>query len=275
MKHKRLFISADMEGVAGVVGKAQYTPGERDFEHARVWMTREVTAACEAALSSGIEEIVLADSHYHADNILIDDLPEAVQIVRSWPRELGMSQGVDLGPYDGALLLGYHCGSRSERGVLAHTFSGDLIELSLNGQVMSETTFNAAIAGHFGVPVIMVSGDDAYTDYAREVLGDIETATVKWALGSQSERTMSLKASCRLISERVAAALGRLHEFSQYRLEGPLDLQVEIAERLKAEILSYVPGVVRFGSHRIGIEVSDMVEASRFMNLYLRINANR
>ena len=274
MKHRRLFISADMEGVAGVVSKAQYAPGERDYERARKWMTSEVVAACDAALATGVEEIVVADAHFHAENILIDELPEQVQLVRSWPRELMMSQGVEVGSYDGALFLGYHSGSRAMHGVLAHTFSGDVIELTLNGMLMSETTFNAAIVGHFGVPVIMVSGDDAYTEYATEVLGPIETATVKWAYGAISERTKSLRASCTLITEKVKAALGRVDEFSLYRLDGPLDLQIEISTRLKAEILAFVPGVERLSSHRIGIQVSDIVAASRFMNLYLRINAD-
>ena len=275
MKHRRLFISADMEGVAGVVSKAQYAPGERDFERARKWMTSEVVAACDAALAAGVEEIVVADAHFHADNILMDELPEAVQLVRSWPRELMMSQGVELGSYDGACLLGYHVGSRGTHGVLAHTFSGDVIELTLNGQVMSETTINAAIAGHFGVPVIMVSGDDAYTEHATQVLGQVETATVKWAYGTYSERTRSLRASCKLIAAKVAAALARLDAFRPYRLEGPLDLQIEISSRFKAEILGFVPGVERLSSHRIGIEVSDIVAVSRFLNLYLRFNADQ
>lgn len=274
MKHRRLFISADMEGVAGIVSKAQYAPGERDYERARKWMTSEVVAACDAALTAGVEEIVVADAHFHADNILIDELPEQVQLVRSWPRELMMSQGVEVGSYDGALFLGYHCGSRAMNGVLAHTFSGDVIELALNGQVMSETTINAAITGHFNVPVIMVSGDDAYTEYARQVLGPVETATVKWAYGTYSERTKSQRASCKLIAASVTAALARLDEFAPYRLEGPFDLQIEISSRFKAEILSFVPGVERLSSHRIGIQVSNIVAVSRFLNLYLRINTD-
>jgi D-amino peptidase len=273
MKHRRIFISADMEGVVGVVSKAQYAPGERDYERARKWMTSEVVAACDAALAAGVEEIVVADAHFHADNILLEELREPVQLVRSWPRELMMSQGVELGSYDGALLLGYHVGSRGTHGVLAHTFSADVIEMTLNGQVMSETTINAAIAGHFGVPVIMVSGDDAYTEHATQVLGPVETATVKWAYGTFSERTKSLPASCKLIAASVTRALDRLGDFKPYRLEGPLDLQIENSSRFKAEVLEFIPGVERLSSHRIGIQVSDIIAVSRFLNLYLRISA--
>jgi len=237
-------------------------------------MTREVTSACEAAHESGIEEIIVADSHGTADNLLIDEFPEYVQIVRSWPRELMMAQGIEIGSYDGAIFLGYHNGSRGKNGILAHTFSGDVIELTINDKIMSETTFNAAIAGHFGVPVIMVSGDDAYIHHARKAIGPVETATVKWAYGSYSERTMTLVASSKLIAKHVKLALARLPDFQVYNLHGPLVLELEISQRLKAEILSYVPGVKRLTSHRISIQVNDIVDASRFMNLYLRINAN-
>lgn len=234
-------------------------------------MTDEVLAACAVALDAGVENIVVADSHGGGNNLLIDELPDCVQIVRSWPRELMMMQGVEQGPFVGAALLGYHTGSRALSGVLAHTFSGDIQELCLNGEVMSETTFNAALAGHFDVPIIMVSGDDAYTSHVDEFLPEVEAATVKWAEGTWSARTLTPAVSCKVIAESLSRALCKLDTFRPYRIEGPIKMEIETTNRVKAEVLSYTPTVERTGSHRVQLIVDSIVSASRFLNLYVHV----
>lgn len=268
---KQLFISADIEGVAGVVSPTESHPKERDYDKARRWMTNEVIAACEAAQEFGIDRIVIADSHGDGDNLLIDDLPEHAEVIRSWPRELLMMQGIETGPFVGAALIGYHTGSQAPSGVLAHTFAGDVQELRLNGKVMSETLFNAAVAGHFGVPIIMASGDDAYASHVKDVLPAVETATVKWAHGTLSARTTTPANACRQVADTLTRALGRQDDIEPYRIDGPIRMEIEIANRVKAEILSYVPTVERLGSHRIMLEVKDIVSASRFLNFYFYV----
>ncbi|MCP4299368.1 MAG: M55 family metallopeptidase [Gammaproteobacteria bacterium] len=269
---KQLFISADIEGVAGVVTRTEAHGDKRDYDKARKWMTDEVIAACNAARDSGIERVVIADSHGDGDNLLLDNLPDYVEVVRSWPRELLMMQGIEQGPFVGAALIGYHAGSRAESGIMAHTFTGDIQELCLNGEAMSETTFNAAVAGHFEVPVIMASGDDVYTTHVNDVLPEVKTATVKWAHGTLSARTLTPARACQQVADSLAEALGQKEEFELYRIDGPIQMEIELTNRVKAEILSYVPTVERVGSHRIMLEVEDIVSASRFLNFYFYVN---
>src|SRR5688500_19697532 len=149
----KIYISADMEGVVGVVTSEQLGP--RGFEYARFreFMTQEVNAAIEAAFEAGATEIVVSDSHGNGQNLLIEKLPKNILLVRSWPRPLLMMQGIDE-TFAGAIFLGYHTGTTNPTGVRAHTMSSArLADVRLKGVSVSGAGFNAAIAGDFNVPV--------------------------------------------------------------------------------------------------------------------------
>src|SRR5690606_8216527 len=175
----KIYISADMEGVAGVVTDEQLGPGGFEYERFRELMTAEVNACIEAAREAGATEVLVSDSHGNGQNLLVERLPADVTIVRSWPRHLGMMAGIDAS-FDGVILLGYHASTANERGVRAHTFSSaNVTAFRLNGTSMSEAGMSAAIAGHFGVPVIMVSGDQVAVAETQVIVGDVEGAVVK------------------------------------------------------------------------------------------------
>jgi D-amino peptidase len=264
MLHNRLYISADIEGVAGVVSREQIIPEGFEYQQAREWMTNEVIAACEAAFECGIKEIIISDSHGNGQNLLLDKLPPNVQLVRSWPRPLCMMEGIEQGQFDGALLLGYHPGATDPRGVLSHTLSGAGIkEVKLNGKIASETVISAATAAHFNVPVIMVSGDDAYAEHAHSVVGDVETATVKWACSTTSTRTLLPQNACELISQSVKQALGRLDDFKPYAIETPVVVDVDCTSRKASELLAYLPMFKRTSATGIQFESKDMIEVSQ------------
>lgn len=272
MNRKRLYISADMEGVAGVTSLEQLGPKGFEYEKARAWMTNEVITACHAAFEFGVKEIVISDSHANAQNLLLDKLPPGVQVVRAWPRPLCMMQGIEQGHFDAALLIGYHPGASDLRGVVAHTLSLGFRELKLNGRVASESVLSAAIAGHFNVPVVMVSGDDAYTAHAQEVFPGIEAATVKWAESFTSTRTLLPKDACQLIEEKVKAALNRLEDFSPYLIEGPITVDIKASKRQNVELLDYLPLFTRTGAFEFQFEGKDIVEVSRIL-MFLVKNA--
>ena len=157
----KIYISADMEGVTGAVSSEQLGPGGFEYQRFRKFLTEEVIAAIEGAREAGADQILVSDSHGNGQNLLIDELPEDVQVVRSFPRPLGMMQGIDE-TFDGVIFIGYHSSTTNPNGVRAHTTSSArLAAVHVNGTEMTEGSFNASIAGHFGVPVIMVSGDDA------------------------------------------------------------------------------------------------------------------
>jgi D-amino peptidase len=148
----KVHISVDMEGVAGAVTAEQLGPAGFEYGRFREFMTREAVAAVEAAKAAGATEIVVADSHGNGQNLLIDQFPADVRVIRSWPRRLGMVAGIDDG-VDAAIFIGYHAGTNNPAGVRAHTFSSaNLTRVALNGTNVTEGSWNAAIAGQFGVP---------------------------------------------------------------------------------------------------------------------------
>lgn len=261
----RVYISADMEGVVGVVTGDHLGPTGFEYQKAREWLTEEVNTAIRAAKAAGATKIVVSDSHGNGENILLDRLPADVRLVRSWPRPLMMMQGIDE-TFDAVLFIGYHASTTNPRGVRAHTMSsGTLTAVKLNGVAVPEAVINAAIAGHFGVPVVMISGDNVIVEEARGFLGDLEGAVLKEAYGFHSAITVTPEAGYRIIEEKVTAALNRLEDFEVYRLEGPIRVEVSFKNYLPAEILSYLSIVDRVDSHTIGFTGEDMVEVSKFL----------
>ena len=261
----KVFISADMEGVAGAVTGDQLGPGGFEYERFRGFMTAEVLAAIQGARDAGATTILVADSHGNGENLLIERLPDDVMIVRAWPRPLMMMQGID-SSFAAAMFIGYHASTTSPVGVRAHTISSaNYTALALNGVNMSEASLSAAIAGNFGVPVVMISGDDAAVAEARALLGNIEGAVVKRAISFHSAATMTPKAAQQLIRERVKAALARRSAFKPYVVRPPITLDVVFKNYRPAEILAYLPIVQRTTSHAIRFMGRDMIEVSRFL----------
>jgi D-amino peptidase len=264
-KKMKIYISADMEGIVGVVTNEQLGPQGFEYNRAREFMTAEVNAAIEAAFQAGATEIVVSDSHGNGQNLLIEKLPKAVTIVRSWPRPLMMMQGIDE-TFDGAIFIGYHTGTSNATGVRAHTISSArLADVRLNGTSMPEAGINAAIAGHFNVPVIMVSGDDAVVKETTALLGDIEGAIVKWAYGFHSARTLTPEAAYEIIRDKVKRAIARVKDFKPYRIKAPVQLDVRFKSYRPSEMLSYLSIVERTDSHSIRFTGKDIVEVSKFL----------
>lgn len=264
-KKMKIYISVDMEGVVGVVSADQLTPTGFEYERFRQIMTQETNAAIEAAFAAGATDVTVSDSHGNAENLLIEKLPQNVLLVRGFPRPLEMMQGIDE-TYDGVIFIGYHASTNNVQGVRAHTFSSArLTEVRLNGVTMSEGSFNAAIAGHFNVPVIMVSGDDAAVKEVSSAVGDIEGAVVKWNYGFHSALTVMPEVAYDLIGQKVRAAIGRIKSFKPYKLKAPLQLDVRFKNYRPAEVLSYLSIVERTDSHGIRFIGKDMIEVSKFM----------
>src|SRR4029077_2333383 len=164
-----------------------------EYERFRGFMTDEDLAAIAGERAAGASEVLVSGSHGNGENLLVERFPKDVQIVRSWPRPLAMMQGIDAS-FGAVLFVGYHASTTNPAGVRAHTMSSaHLADLRLNGVSMPEAGLNAAIAGHFGVPVAMISGDDAIIQEAQALLGPIPGAVVKWSTGFHSARTLTPK----------------------------------------------------------------------------------
>jgi D-amino peptidase len=267
----KVYVSADMEGVAGVVTADQLGPPGFEYERFRGFMTDEVLAAIDGARSAGATQFVVSDSHGNGENLLIEKFPKDVEIVRSWPRPLAMMEGID-GSFGAVLFVGYHASTTNPQGVRAHTMSSaNLADLRLNGVSVPEAGWNAAIAGRFGVPVAMITGDDAIVKEARALLGPIESATVKWAYGFHSARTLTPAAACEAIREAAAKAVRRAtaRDLRAYRVTEPVTVEVRFKSYRPAELASYLPGAERVDAHAVRFRTKDILEASRLVQFLL------
>jgi D-amino peptidase len=261
----RVYISADMEGIGGVVTGEQLGTSGFEYQRFREFMTEEVLAAIRGARAAGATGFVVSDSHGNGQNLLIEKLPDDVRVVRSWPRPLGMMEGIDE-TFACVLFIGYHTSTSNPAGVRAHTFSSaTLTDVRLNSTSVSEAGFNAAVAGHFGVPIAMISGDDAIVSEAKRYIGDIEGAVVKQALSFHSASTLTPHAAQRLIEETARRAVERRASFRPFRLEGRVTLDVSFKNYRQAEMLAYLPIIERTDSHSIRFVGEDMIAVSKFV----------
>lgn len=261
----KVYISADMEGLAGAVTPEQLGPSGFEYGRFREFMTAEVLAAIAGARAAGATEILVSDSHGNGQNLLIDRLPEDIRVIRSWPRPLMMMEGIDA-TFDAAIFIGYHSATTNPEGVRAHTMSSaNLAALKINDRPMAESGINAAIAGQFGVPVVMISGDDAAVEELRSLLGDVEGAVVKRAISFHSAETMTPAAAQALIRDRVESALRRIEDFEPLVVDRPVVVDITFKNYRPAEVLAYLPIVDRLDAHSVRYRGQDMIEVSRFL----------
>ena len=263
----KVYISADMEGITGVASADQLSPSGFEYQKAREWMTNEVLAAIQGAREAGATEFEVSDSHGNGESLLIDKFPNdvPVRIVRSFPRPLGMMEGID-SSFAAVIFIGYHASTSSTSGVRAHTISSALLtRIMLNGTSMSEAGINAAIAAEYGVPVVMITGDDAIVDETRRRLGPIEGVAVKRAIGFHSAATLTPDAAQKLIRQQAKAALERRGQMKPYPMTRPITLEVSFKNYRPVELLAYLPGVERIDSHTVRFVARDMREVSKLL----------
>lgn len=261
----KVFISIDMEGVTGVVSSGQLLPGEFEYEKFRQYMTSEALAAIAGAREAGATQFVVADSHGNMQNLLIDQFPDDVTIIRGEPRPWSMMEGID-SSFSAAMLIGYHAATTDAKGIRAHTMSSAMYAgVKLNGKFVPEAGVNAALAGSVGVPVVMVSGDDQAVADVKALVGDVEGAVVKHAIGFHAGATLTPAAGQALIKAKAKAAIARLASFHPYRLEPPYVLDLTYKNYRPAEVMALFPGIERVDAHTVRFTGRTMGEVSRFL----------
>jgi len=263
----KVYISADMEGITGVASADQLGPTAFEYGRAREWMTAEVLAAIQGAREAGATEFVVSDSHGNGQSLLIDKFPSDVpiHIVRSFPRPLGMMEGID-SSFAAVIFIGYHASTSSTTGVRAHTMSSALLtRIALNGVSMSEAGVNAAITAQFGVPVVMITGDDAIVDETKQRLGVIEGVAVKHAIGFHSASTLTPEVAQSQIRQHAKTAIERRAQMKPYAMPRPVVVEVSFKNYRPVELLGYLPNVQRIDSHTVRFSARDMIEASKFL----------
>lgn len=266
MKSLKIFISADMEGITGVIDWVETETNNTEYQYFRKVMTDEVNAAIEAAIAKGATDIVVRDAHGTARNLIPDQLHEQTRLVRSWSRgPFSMMEGLDAS-FDAVCFIGYHAKAMTPDGTLAHTMSGAIFDLRVNGISLPEFGWNALIAGYYQVPVIFASGDQALCDQAQAILPGIETVAVKQGMG---EACISLhpKKSQQLIRDGVQRALDRLSTFRPLQYQTPFTVEIDFKKKEVANRAAWYPGTTRKGDFTVALTCNDFLECMRFFQL--------
>ncbi len=269
----KVFISVDMEGIGGVVTDQQLGPTGFEYNRFREFMTAEALAAIQGARDAGATEFVVADAHGNMQNLLIERFPAGVTIVRGSPRPLSMMEGID-STFAAVMFIGYHSATTNPQGVRAHTISSaTFAAIRINSEPMAESSINAMIAGHFGVPVVMISGDEQavgelqrLTSTAGSANGGAEGAVVKRSISFHAAAVMTPEASQALIRTRARAAITRLRDFKPVPAAGPFTLELTFKNYTPAEMMAYLPGTRRVDAHTVSYRAATIADVSRFIS---------
>jgi D-amino peptidase len=265
-KGLKVFISVDLEGICGVINWDETSQGGPDYPLFRKLMTQEANAAIEGALAAGATEILVRDSHGSGRNILPDLLRPEARLLRDWTYgPLSMMEGIDKS-FDAVIFVGYHARAGTPDAVLKHTMTLSIYDVILNGKKMPEAGFNGAIAGYFGVPVVLVSGDQAIAQQAKELFGEVEAVVVKEAIATAAIMLSPVRAQG-LIRTKTTAALKRLKDFKPYKLNPPYNLEVVYTDESMAVKASWIPGAVRTGARSVSFTSNDFMEMLKLWRL--------
>lgn len=258
----QIYVSVDMEGCSGVIHREHTNPRGYDYEPARRLMTAEADAAVRGAFDAGAESVVVSDSHggNGMRNILHERLDPRAELVMGSPRRLGQLEGLDAG-FDAVLLIGYHT-RHGAAGNLSHTINGQAVaNLWLDDVLVGEIGLNARLAGHFGVPIALVSGDDRTVAEAKAVLPEIEGVVVKTALGRYSARCLHPERACARIREGAARAVERAGAIAPIGAPTPVRVRLQFKETGSAESAARALGAALTADDTVEATCADMEEA--------------
>jgi D-amino peptidase len=266
----RVYISVDMEGIAGVVHEDQTDPVEPrhagEYNRSCRLMTAEANAGIAGALDAGATRVVVNDSHWLMRNLLADELNPAAELVSGGPKRLSMVQGIEDG-FDAAMFIGYHAQAGTRDATIDHTYTSRVYQARINGQPVGEVGLNAALAGSWGVPIALVSGDQALAAETRTLLGpSVETVVVKHAVGRFAARCLAPAVACQRIRAGAKAALQRPH--AVFTFSAPIRLEVDFVVSQMADMAELVPGSTRSSGRTVcyvGQDYRDVFRAWRAM----------
>ena len=261
----KIFISADMEGIGGIgTGKMTSSSG-KDYAKGRAFMTGEVNAVIEAIFSLGPAEILVNDSHGDMQNLLHEQLPANVQYIQGNTKPLGMVQGLDAS-FDAAIFIGYHSRAGTEGGFLAHTGSGSVKGLWVNGVEVGEGGMNAYYAGYHGVPVILASGDASFSEQFKALI-PTRTVITKTAVGSHVARLLHPEEVQKRLREATVEALEDMANAPVLEPGAPATIQMRFATTTRADILQAIPGMRRIDGYTVAYDAANMDEGYRLIRL--------
>lgn len=256
----RVHITADMEGVATVSHDYQVDSKNAEFPRMRQLLTEEVKAAVAGAKDGGADRILICDAHDTGRNIYVEQLDPDVEIIQGSPYELGMMAGISK-KFDASLQVGYHSMRHTHAGTLGHTYSYEISELRLNGIVIGESGLSAAIAGHFGVPLVFVSGDAHAVKQAQRLVRGVVGVPTKTGVGLYGTHSLTPRKTCEKIRKGVKEALDKIDEIKPFVVRRPVLMRVVFERPLMAQFASRIPLTKRIDIRTVSFKAKDVLEA--------------
>lgn len=238
----KIYLTLDLEGVATVTALDQVRHGQPEFAATRVLLTKEINAAIEGALDAGVTEFLVNEGHGQHRNVIPDQLHRAARLLTGRTKLLHYMQGIASG-FDGMFMIGYHAGAGRRYGILSHAFH--VYDLHVNGRRFSEVSLAMGLAGHFGVPTLLVTGDAETCREAQEMVPGIETVTVKEGITGISAINLHPGLVQELIRDAGRRAIERRGAIHPFVVEPPLVMDIQFYSTLMADVNEYIPGVER------------------------------
>ena len=266
----KIHISADMEGIAVLAHDDQTDQKGFDYCRMREIMTAEVEAAIQGARDGGADDVLVCDAHDTGRNLLVEKMTEDFEVIQGAPYELGMMAGISES-YDASFQVGYHSMRHTHAGTLGHTYTYSIAKLKLNGVTVGETGLSAAIAGHFGVPLVFVSGDLHAIRQAQRLVSGVVGVPTKEGVGVYGARSLTPRKAQELIRKGAKQAIEKIHEIKPYVLKKPIQMEVAFERPLMAQYATQIPLVKRKDACTVAYKAKDIIEAFQLFDVFAKI----
>ncbi|PSR33287.1 MAG: peptidase M55 [Sulfobacillus benefaciens] len=271
-----VWLSVDMEGISGIVERSQLLPGELQYETGRKFLMSELHTVLAALKSEpDVSEIIVNDSHDGMVNLMWDQIPDGVRLISGGTKAWSMNQGT--ADADVGLFVGYHAKAGTAAAVMDHTYAGQIFRVRLNGREVGETGINAAVAGHFGVPIAMISGDDKLCLEAGELLPEAVTVMVKEGVSRNSAKLYSTSETSSRLASGVKDALARFRrsELKPFKVSNPAQWEITLMTADMADRAMYCPGMERVDGRTVSYQSSTVLEGFRAFYTVMALTSGR
>jgi len=265
---KKVYISVDLEGISGVSAENMVSAAGAEYDRGRKLMAADTNAAIRGARAAGAGEIVVNDSHGSHANLRIEDLDQGVRLITNSFKRYGMMEGLDAS-FDAVLFIGYHAKAGSTRGFFAHTGDSNVKDLEIDGRSVGESGMNAVLAAWYGVPVVLITGDDVAVEQYKEQAPSVHSVVVKHAINTRSGELFPLDQVHREIEQAAQAAVASAHKTAPVR---PTSTHVKIQFRdiLTPELAEILPGMERPAPDTIAFTLDSVPRAYSLIRLLYR-----
>jgi D-amino peptidase len=259
-----IYITLDVEGVTTVTNLEQVRHGDPEFQPTRVLLTEEINAAIEGALAANVDGVLVNEGHGKHRNVIPKELNPKARLLTGRNKLFHLMQGIDRG-FGAMFMIGYHAGAGKRYGILGHTFHA--YNCTVNGRYMSEIGLCVALAGYYGVPTVLVTGDEESCRDALDLVPNMETVAVKEGISAASAINLHPAVAQQKIREAAERAIKRLPEIQPFKIEPPLTMDLDLYSPLMGDMHDLIPGCVRTGDRSVRYKADDFAELFKFFLL--------